>query len=112
MQWTDLNPAGGGEIRSWGDTTVKVFEWTNVPLWTTGTPSTYCSFEVQLKPADNSMLFLYEDVSTAESGHTHAAATIGVEDPTGKVGVEIMYSFDVSMQGQGVRVPAACHTVI
>jgi hypothetical protein len=111
--WTDLDPSSGGEIRGWGDGQMKVFEWNDVPLWSSrDTAATLCSFEVQIRGADNSMLFLYEDVSTKEWHHTHAAVTIGVEDVTGEDGVQIEYSFDFEQQWTGVSVSAACHAVI
>lgn len=110
--WTDLDPASGGEIRGWGDQNMKVFEWSNVPLWaSSGSTPVTNSFEVQLIQSDNSMRFLYEDVSTEHSDHTHAAVSIGVEDATGEAGVELEYSFDVSMKLDGFVVAAACHTV-
>eukprot|EP01044_Picomonas_judraskeda_P000758 COSAG03_NODE_37_length_17551_cov_15.651444_2_plen_954_part_00 len=110
--WTDLDPSRGGEIRGWGDQQMKVFEWSSVPLWSRGgTVTATNSFEVQLRRADNSMRFLYEDVSTEQWDYGHAGVTIGVEDATGEVGMGVKYSFDVSMQLDGFLVPAACHTV-
>merc|ERR1711871_188801 len=113
--WTDLDPSEAGEVRGWGDPgRVKVFEWSNVPLWSQSPTVTESnSFEVQLLQEDNSMRFLYSDVSVSPEhwDKTHAAVTIGIEDPSGETGVEIEYSFDATMQLTGVNINASCHTL-
>jgi len=83
--WDDLNPSSGGQIYYYYDAENEQFivEWYQVPHW--GGGGTY-TFEAILYP-DGHVLYQYESMS----GNL-TSATIGLENSTGTVGLQVVYN--------------------
>ncbi len=83
--WDDLNPSAGGQVYYYYDAGSNTFivEWSGVPRWADGGSMT---FQAILYP-DGKILFQYLSmIGTLNS------ATVGIENPDGTVGLQVVYN--------------------
>ncbi len=100
--WEDLNPTLGGTIHYYHDAVSNRFivQYTAVPRF--GYPDHLMTFEVILDP-DGTILYQYLDmVGTVDS------ATIGVENPDGTVGLQVVYNAPYVHNNLAVLIQDGC----
>jgi subtilisin family serine protease len=80
--WDDLNPSSGGTIYYYADVANARFivEWDGIHHYYSGNPET---FQIILN-ADGSIVYQYAIVAS------DASCTVGIEDPTGTDGLEVL----------------------
>ena len=93
--WDDLAPNLGGTIRYQTVGTDFVVQFTNVPRFPTGSGSV--SFQVVLKPSGE-IRFQYQAAPT-----TSPSATIGIENQTGTVGLQVVFNAPYAAPNLAVR---------
>jgi len=87
--WDDLDPGAGGTVYYYHDAANGQFivQYNNIPHYGTTTPGLY-TFEIILKQ-DGSVLVQYSDMQ-----QTLNSATLGIENSTGDVGLQVVYNAD------------------
>jgi len=95
--WDDLNPSYGGQVYYYYDSENDVFiaEWYQVPHW--GGGGTY-TFEAILYPS-GMIKYQYQSMSG-----TLNSATIGIENSTGTVGLQVVYNQNYVHNGLAVLI--------
>jgi hypothetical protein len=85
--WDDLDLSGGGSVRYYHDAVHQrfVIQYTNVPHYGTTTPGLY-TFQVMLQ-SSGSILVQYLDMQ-----QTVNSATIGIENGTGTIALQVAYN--------------------
>ncbi len=81
--WDDLDPSVGGEIWYYADDSIAVVSWINVPQYGGGGPYT---FQAILR-SDGSITYNY-----ANMGYPDDSATIGIQNSTRTIALQIAYN--------------------
>ncbi|MGI6540477.1 MAG: PKD domain-containing protein [Bacillota bacterium] len=92
--WDDLTLSSSGTCHYYGDEDIFIVQYTNVPRLSSGGPYT---FQVRLSPQG---VIMYQYLTMA--GTRLNEATIGIENATGTVGLEVAYNKNYVHDDMGI----------